>query len=108
MTSVVATDQWDQAAWFGQEGHENSSEIVLMHTDISRAYFHAPCKEEKSVELPLEMWSKGCLEYERLRVSLHGTRDAAANWEGAYDKVLLEYQFHHGVACPCSFYSRVR
>ena len=34
MISMVATAQWDQAAWFGQEGHENSSEIVMMHTDI--------------------------------------------------------------------------
>ena len=48
---------------FGQVGHESSSEIVMMHTDISRAYSHAPCKEYKSVELPTEMWSKGCNEY---------------------------------------------
>ena len=55
MISMVATAQRDQAAWFGQEGHENNSEIVMMHTDISRAYFHAPCKEEKYVELSPEM-----------------------------------------------------
>ena len=55
MISMVATAQWDQAAWFGQEEHENSSEVVVMHTDISRAYFHA------DVEMPLEMWSKGCM-----------------------------------------------
>ena len=59
MMSMVATAQWDQAAWFGQEGHESSSEIVMMHTDIRRAYLHAPCKEEKYGELPPEMWSKG-------------------------------------------------
>ena len=99
MISMVATGQWDQAAWFGQEGHENSSGIVMMHTDTSRAYCHAPCKEETYVELP---------EYGRLRVSLYGTRDAAANWEDAYPNVLREHQFDRGVACPCSFYSRVR
>ena len=54
------------------------------------------------------MWSKGCPEYGRLRVSLYGTRDAATNWEDAYAKVLREYQFERGVACPCSSYSRVR
>ena len=106
MISMVATAQWDQTAWFGQEGHESSSEIVMMHTDTSRAYFHAPCKGEKYVELPPETWSKGCPECGRLRVSLYGTRDAAANWEDAYAKVLQEHQFNRGVACPCSFYSR--
>ena len=54
----------------------------MMHTVISRAYFHAPCKEEKYVELPPEVRSGGCPEYGRLRVSLYGTRDAAANWGG--------------------------
>ena len=108
MISMVSTAQWDQAAWFGQEGHENSSEIVMMHTEISRAYFHAPCKEEKYVELPPEMWSGRCPVYGPLRVSLYGTRDAAANWEDAYVKVLQEHQFDRGVACPCSFYTRAR
>ena len=108
MMSMVATAQWDQAAWFGQEGRESSSEIVMMHTDIRRAYLHAPCKEEKYGELPPEMWSKGCPEHGRHRVSLYGTRDAAANWEDAYAKVLREHQFDRGVAFPCSFHSRVR
>ena len=65
-------------------------------------------QEERHVELPHEMWSKGCPAYGRLRVSLYGTRDAAANWENACAKVLREHQFDRGVACPCSFYSRVR
>ena len=78
-----------------------SSEIVMMHTDIRRAYLHPPSKEEKYVELRLEMWSKECPEYERLRMSLYGTRDAAANGTDACANVLQE-------PCPCSFYSRVR
>ena len=100
MISMVATAQWDQAAWFGQEGHENSSEIVMVHTDISRAYFHAPSKEEKDVDLPPEMWSEGSLECGRLRVPLYHTRDTAANWEDAHAKVFLEHQFGRGGACP--------
>ena len=55
MISMAATAQWDQATWVGQEGHENSSEIVMMmHAAISRTYFHAPCKEEKYVEPDME------------------------------------------------------
>ena len=42
------------------------------------------------------------------RVSLYGTRDAAANWEDACAKVLQEHQFERGFACPCSVCSRVR
>ena len=48
-----------------------------MHTDISRAYVHAPSKEEKYVELPPEMWSEGYLEFGRLGVLLYCTSDAA-------------------------------
>ena len=54
-----------------------------------------------------EMWSKGCPEYGRLRVSLYGTCDTAAYWEDANAKVLREHQFERGVACPCSCFSRV-
>ena len=52
--------------------------------DISRAYFHAPSKDEKHVGLLPEMWSNGTPEYERLRVSVYDTRVAPLNWEDAY------------------------
>ena len=55
--SLVATARKDHAAWFGEEEHESSAEIVMMHTDISRTYFHASRKKENHVELPPEMWS---------------------------------------------------
>ena len=58
-----------------------------MHTDISTAYFHCPSKAEKFVQLPSWMWRGVTLEHGRRRVSLCGTRDAAANWEDAYAKV---------------------
>ena len=79
MISMVATAQWDQTAWFGQDGHESISEIMMMRADISKVYFHAPCRDKKYFELPPEMWSEGYLEYRRLRMSLYGTRDAAAS-----------------------------
>ena len=82
-----------------KKGHENSSEIVMVHTDISRAYVHAPSKEQKDVDLPLEMWSEGSPEYGRLRVSLYHTCDAAANWEDVHANVLPKHQFGRGGAC---------
>ena len=100
MISMVATAQWDQAAWYGREGHENSSEVVMVHTDISRAYVHAPSKEEKYVDLPPEMGSEGSPDNGRRRVSLYHTRDTAANWEDAHAKVFPKHQFGRGGACP--------
>ena len=73
-----------------------------------QAYFHAPSKKEPYVELPEVMWTSNCPQYARLRVSLFGTRDAAANWEDAHAKILPERVFARGVASPCSFYSRER
>ena len=98
--SMVATAQWDRVAWFGPEEHENRSEIVMMHTDTSNAYFLAPRKEEEYLELPPELWSEGYPEYGRLRVSLCGTCDAAANWEDACAKVLQEHQFERVNTTP--------
>ena len=37
-----------------------------------------------------------------------GTRDAAANLEDVYAKVLQEHPFERSVGCPCSIYSRER
>ena len=54
------------------------------------------------------MWLSEYPEYGRLRVSLHGTRDAAANWEDAYAKVLTEHGFARGTASPCSFCCKER
>ena len=39
---------------------------------------------------------------------LHGTRDAAANWEDAYAKVLTEHGFIRGAASPFSFCCKER
>ena len=47
---------------FGEEELESSAKAVMMHADISRAFFHAPSKEEKILELPTVMWSGGTPE----------------------------------------------
>ena len=106
--SLVATAQRDPESWFGRREHGANDQVAMMHTDISRAYFHAPSKEEKYVELPSEMWRSEYPEYGRLRVSLYGTRDAAANWEDAYAKVLTEHGFSRGAASQCSFCCKER
>ena len=44
--SLVATAQRDPESWFGWREHGANDQIAMMHTDISRAHFHAPNKEE--------------------------------------------------------------
>jgi hypothetical protein len=75
--------------------------VGVLYSDISRAYFHAPAREEKYVDLPMEDASEG--KCGRLRVSMCGTRDTAANWEEAYAVVLIKAVFVRGRASLWAF-----
>ena len=108
MTSMVAAAQKDSEPWHGDQRIEATEEIATMHTGIGRTYFHAPSKEGACVEWSKEMWTSDCPEYGRLRVPLYGLGDAAANWQGAYAKVLTKHVATRGIASPCSFYSGER
>ena len=74
-------------------------EIVMMHTDISRAFSHALSREAKYVGLPGGLWTSDNPVYGRLMMSLYGTRDA---------KVLMERGCTRGVANPCLFCPKER
>ena len=100
LISLVASSQECTADWgvhgeaepeFKARGRGESQEswtdavISLLHIDVSRAYFHAPAKEAKYVEIPAEDWEADRADMGqcgRLNVSLYGTRDAARNWGG--------------------------
>ena len=87
MISMVATAQEGQGSRYGKQNVAGGEEIVMMHTDISGSYFHAPSKVENYVELPGGMLTSNYPVNGRLRVPLYSTRDAATNWEDAYAKV---------------------
>ena len=42
------------------------------------------------------------LRIRKTEVSQHGIRDAAANWEDAHAKILMEHGFARGAASSCS------
>jgi len=87
----------------------SDGDICLLYTDISRAYFHAEAREEKYVDIPNEDWEDGDNDNcARLRVSMYGTRDAAANWEACYGKVLVDNGFIRGLASPCLYFNKDR
>ena len=60
---------------------DKSRSTHIMLSDVKRAYFHAPAERELYEEVPREdpKWEPGLLG--RLKLSLYGTRDAAANWQ---------------------------
>ena len=41
----------------------------------------------------------------RLRMSMYGTRDAAANWAAEYGATLVAAGFVQGIASPCIFHN---
>ena len=53
---------------------------VVMINDVARAYFEAPAEREPYIEFPVK-WNHQPGHVGRLKKSLYGTRDAAANWQ---------------------------
>ena len=86
-------------------GGDEANPWSVMHVDVSRAYFHAPCHKPTYIEIPEE--DRGEHDHDKigkLRVSLYGTREAQVNWEKTYVDVLIAAGFKRGVANPCAFY----
>ena len=78
----------------------------LMYADVSRAYFYAPAVRAVYVQLPAEdrcPGDEGLVG--RLKMSMYGTRDAAANWAAEYGATLVAAGYVQGVASPCIFHN---
>ena len=79
-------------------------DVCIMHTDASRAYFHAPSIRPVYVDIVNEDWVPGDDEMcGKLNVSMCGTRDAASNWEAAYGGQLRIMGFRQGRSSSCLF-----
>ena len=73
----------------------------LMLSYVMRAYFHAPATRELYVELPDEDPGKAQGLVGKLKLSLYGTRDAAANWQKCVSEHLVGLGFQQGRSNPC-------
>ena len=75
-----------------------------MTSDVKRAYFNVPASRELYVEVPREdpNWQPGHLG--KLKLSLYGTRDAAANWQKCVSKHFVSLGFRPGRSNPCVFW----
>ena len=78
----------------------------IMVLDLSRAHFHADSVREMFVKLPKEDETEGCVG--RLRKTVYGARDAAAQWESFYSRKFLDASFEQGLFSPCLFAHRER
>ena len=76
----------------------------MMISDVKRAYFHAPASRDLYVEVPKEdpNWQPELLG--KLKLSLYGTRDAAANWQRCVSEHLVSLGFRPGQSNPCVFW----
>ena len=41
----------------------------------------------------------------KLKMSMHGTRDAAADWAAEYSSTIIKSGYQQGKSCPCIFYN---
>ena len=65
-----------------------------MYADVSRAYFYAKAVRTAYVKLLEEDQEEGDAgKCGRLRMSMHGTRDAAFNWASEYSETRLAAGF---------------
>ena len=76
----------------------------VMIADVSRAFFEAAAKRDVCVELLGELLAAGETSQDtvgKLLASLHGTRDASANWQEEVAKCMKEWGFVMGSYSPC-------
>jgi hypothetical protein len=78
--------------------------VHMMICDVKRAYFHAPASRDLYVEVPKEdpNWQPGLLG--KLKLSLYGTRDAAANWQRCVSEHFVSLGFRPGQSNQCVFW----
>ena len=84
---------------------EGEDRKAIMVNDVARAFFEAPTKREICIELPEEDIEEEEEEMVGLlRMSLYGTRDAAANFQGEIKKFMESIGFVQGRYNPCTFF----
>ena len=76
-----------------RRGHREAG-MKLDFIDVRRAYFHARAHRKVYVELPPEDREGGMCG--RLNKLMHGTRDAAQNWEKDYIELMEDAGFRRG------------
>ena len=84
-------------------------ETVLMINDVARAFFEAGTSRDICIELPEEDKIEGEGDMVgKLRMSLYGTRDAAANFQEEVRRFMVKLGFKQGKYNPCTYWHKER
>ncbi len=73
--------------------------MILDFIDAVRAYFHAKARREMHVDKDHEEGM--CM---KLGKTMHGTRDAAQNWEIEHTEMMTGAKFKQGAYSACVFH----
>ena len=79
----------------------------IMHIDVSRAYFHAKAHRPVLIRLPVE--DRKCTDAGKvglMKKSMHGTRDAASNWERDWQEHVRNWGFQLGLSSKNLFHHK--
>ena len=82
-----------------------------MSNDVKMTYFYTPVRSNIYVEILEEDRDAEDNEQDlvgRLRLSMYGTREAAAAWQDKICKVMLNNDFQQSVINPCLYMHRQR
>lgn len=85
---------------------KGQQEKVMMIADVARAFFEAAVIRDICVELPDEAKDENDVGRDvigKLRLSLYGTRDAAANFQRTVREFMESRGWISSQYCPCSF-----
>ena len=86
-------------------------EGTIAIADVKRAYFEAKIQRDVCVKIPPEYWEGNEDAGDmvgKLHLSMHGTRDAAMNWQEAVAKHLVDAGFTRGISNPCAYHHAAR
>ena len=90
----------DAATWTGT----NRERKAIMINDVRRAYFYARATRDIYIEIPPEDPDAAPGVLGKLKLCLHGTRDAAKGWQEELSAHLVKIGFVRGVGHPSVFY----
>jgi len=86
---------------------EEEEDKVMMINDVSRAFFEAPIARDVCIELPAECMTEEDRSKDmvgKLKQSLYGTQDAAANFQAEVKRFMLSIGFQQGRYSPCTYF----
>ena len=79
--------------------------VVYMLVDVKRALFYGKARREMYVELPPECGAEPG-KVGKLLQSIHGTREAGANWGFTITDEFLKLEFEQGHSTPCIYWHK--